>query len=261
MSPDTSLCGVSKAWVTDIHRKRQKIRSQNDQIPRDEKEIAENPINDLIEYNLKPCIAETIIEDRDAFRSDITAFALRRKFEKPSTSNTSCREDDFHSHHDEHQDDDAPLKGEKRVKRSKKSKRSKSTRGSSLKHSRKDSMVQRIENIGKTRNFRQESIMFTHLLKSKRSHEHTDGKRTENESNGSGPTPRIDPVHLELASPNYTIFKESKSARPKNHYKGSIAFVAVDRWWMLAVGVIDNRGRSEVDGGDQSERLNMQVDS
>ncbi|GKD60612.1 hypothetical protein Tco_1298121 [Tanacetum coccineum] len=108
-------------------------------------EIAENPINDLIEYNLKPCIAETIIEDRDAFRSDITAFALRRKFEKPSTSNTSCREDDFHSHHDEHQDDDAPLKGEKRVKRSKKSKRSKSTRGSSLKHSRKDSMVMDIK--------------------------------------------------------------------------------------------------------------------
>ncbi|GKA10720.1 hypothetical protein Tco_0690153, partial [Tanacetum coccineum] len=101
-------------------------------------EIAKNAVNDLIEYNLKPCIAETIIEDRDAFRSDITAFdrpdnitlweALRRKFEKSSTSNTSCREDDFHSHHDEHQDDDAPLKGEKRVKRSKKSKRSKSAR-------------------------------------------------------------------------------------------------------------------------------------
>ncbi|GJU70521.1 hypothetical protein Tco_1256780 [Tanacetum coccineum] len=169
-------------------------------------EIAENAVNDLIEYNLKPCIADTIIEDRDAFRSDIPAFvsqefkthapkiitelfkdyvqsnvihvhpttisstptdssadlqyqlylkmkrslqdrannitlweALRRKFEKSSTSNTSCREDDFHSHHDEHQDDDAPPKGEKRVKRSKKSKRSKSARGSSSKHSRKDS--------------------------------------------------------------------------------------------------------------------------
>ncbi|GJU19598.1 retrovirus-related pol polyprotein from transposon TNT 1-94 [Tanacetum coccineum] len=41
---------------------------------------------------------------------------------------TTAKEDDFHSHHDEHQDDDAPLEGEKRVKRSKKSKRSKSTR-------------------------------------------------------------------------------------------------------------------------------------
>ncbi|GKE36775.1 hypothetical protein Tco_1460180, partial [Tanacetum coccineum] len=116
-------------------------------------EIAENVVNDLIEYNLKPCIAETIIKDRDAFRSDIPAFmnsslrdrannitlweALRRKFEKTSTSNTSCREDGFHSHHDEYQDDDAPPEGEKRVKRSKKSKRSKSARGSSSKHSKK----------------------------------------------------------------------------------------------------------------------------
>ncbi|GKG09943.1 hypothetical protein Tco_0338689, partial [Tanacetum coccineum] len=33
---------------------------------------------------------------------------LKRKFEKSSTSNTSCREDDFHSQrHDYHQDDDA----------------------------------------------------------------------------------------------------------------------------------------------------------
>ncbi|GKC64334.1 hypothetical protein Tco_1096932 [Tanacetum coccineum] len=63
----------------------------------------------------------------------------RSKFDNSSTSNTSCREDVFHSHHDEHQDDDAPPEGEKRVKRSKKSKRSKSARGSSSKHSRKDS--------------------------------------------------------------------------------------------------------------------------
>ncbi|GJY47109.1 hypothetical protein Tco_0436172 [Tanacetum coccineum] len=49
------------------------------------------------------------------------------------------KEDDFHSQHDEHQDDDAPLEGEKRVKRRKGSKRSKSARGSSSKHSSKDS--------------------------------------------------------------------------------------------------------------------------
>ncbi|GJR21427.1 hypothetical protein Tco_0969954 [Tanacetum coccineum] len=169
-------------------------------------QIAENVTNDLIEANLKPCIVNTIIEDRDAFRSQVPDFvskefkahapaiieelfknhvqsnvihvhpttttstetessadlqyqlylkmkrnlqdraddialweALRRKFEKSSTSNTSCREDDFHSHHDEHQDDDAPPEGEKRVKRSKTTKRSKSARGSSSKHSRKDS--------------------------------------------------------------------------------------------------------------------------
>nr|GEW33805.1 retrovirus-related Pol polyprotein from transposon TNT 1-94 [Tanacetum cinerariifolium] len=53
--------------------------------------------------------------------------ALRRKFEK-SSSNASCREDAFHLHHDEHQDDDAPFEGEKRVKRSKESKRSKSAK-------------------------------------------------------------------------------------------------------------------------------------
>ncbi|GJR65339.1 hypothetical protein Tco_0011404 [Tanacetum coccineum] len=65
--------------------------------------------------------------------------ALRRKFEKSSPSNTSNKEDDFHSQHDEHQDDDAPLQGEKRVKKSKGSKRSKSARGSLSKHSSKDS--------------------------------------------------------------------------------------------------------------------------
>ncbi|GKC82934.1 hypothetical protein Tco_1138651 [Tanacetum coccineum] len=129
-------------------------------------QIAENVTNDLIEANLKPCIVNTIIEDHDAFRSEVPVFvsqefkthapkiitklfedfvksnvihhslqdrddnitlweALRHKFEKSSTSNTSCREDDFHSHHDEHHDDDAPPEGEKRVKRSKNSKRSK----------------------------------------------------------------------------------------------------------------------------------------
>ncbi|GJX89635.1 retrovirus-related pol polyprotein from transposon TNT 1-94 [Tanacetum coccineum] len=63
------------------------------------------------------------LQDRD---DNITLWeALRHKFEKSSTSNTSCREDDFHSHHDEHHDDDAPPEGEKRVKRSKNSKRSK----------------------------------------------------------------------------------------------------------------------------------------
>ncbi|GKB17439.1 hypothetical protein Tco_0851362 [Tanacetum coccineum] len=147
-------------------------------------QIAENVTNDLIEANLKPCIVNTIIEDRDAFRSEVPAFvsqefkthapkiitklfeefvqsnvihvhpttslstptdssvdlqyqlylkmkrslqdradnitlweALRRKFEKSSTSNTSCREDDFHSHHDEHQANDAPPEGKKIVKK------------------------------------------------------------------------------------------------------------------------------------------------
>ncbi|GJR57405.1 hypothetical protein Tco_1499567 [Tanacetum coccineum] len=105
-------------------------------------EIAENVVNDLIEYNLKPCIAETIIEDRDAFRSDIPAFVshefkthapkiITEHFKEYVQSNVIHDhlttilsttpdslvelqyqlEDEFHSHHDEHQDDDAPLEG------------------------------------------------------------------------------------------------------------------------------------------------------
>nr|GEZ98276.1 hypothetical protein [Tanacetum cinerariifolium] len=47
-------------------------------------------------------------------------------------------DDDIHSYHDDHQEDDAPPDGEKRVKRHKASKRSKSAKGSSFKHSAKD---------------------------------------------------------------------------------------------------------------------------
>ncbi|GJQ98821.1 hypothetical protein Tco_0521806 [Tanacetum coccineum] len=64
---------------------------------------------------------------------------LKRKFEKSLTSNTSCRDDDIHSHHDDHQEDDAPPEGEKIVKIHKASKSSKSARGSLFKHSAKDS--------------------------------------------------------------------------------------------------------------------------
>ncbi|GKG09451.1 hypothetical protein Tco_0338197 [Tanacetum coccineum] len=65
---------------------------------------------------------------------------LKRKFKKSYTSNTSCRDDEFHSQrHDDHQEDDVPPKGEKRVKRHKTSKSLKSVRGSSSKRSAKDS--------------------------------------------------------------------------------------------------------------------------
>ncbi|GJR12191.1 hypothetical protein Tco_0794843 [Tanacetum coccineum] len=51
---------------------------------------------------------------------------LKRKFEKSSTSNTFCQDDEFHSQrHDDHQKDDAPPEGEKIVKRHKTSKSSK----------------------------------------------------------------------------------------------------------------------------------------
>nr|GEU46546.1 putative reverse transcriptase domain-containing protein [Tanacetum cinerariifolium] len=77
---------------------------------------------------------------------------LKHKFEKSSTSNTSCRDDEFHSHgHDDHQEDDAPLKGEKRVKKHKASKSFKYARGSSSKHSAKDSITYKELNLRQRR--------------------------------------------------------------------------------------------------------------
>ncbi|GKA58198.1 retrovirus-related pol polyprotein from transposon TNT 1-94 [Tanacetum coccineum] len=150
--------------------------------------------------NLKPCIVNTIIEDRNAFRLEVPAFiSMEFKAHAPTiieelfknhvqsnvihvhpTTTTSTEtesfanlqyqlylkmkrnlqdraddialEDDFHSHHDEHQDDDAPPEGEKRVKMSKTSKRSKSARDSSSKHSRKDSttyLIAEFQNVDK----------------------------------------------------------------------------------------------------------------
>ncbi|GJR99421.1 hypothetical protein Tco_0315930 [Tanacetum coccineum] len=137
-------------------------------------QLAERATNGLIERNLKPIVADTIIQERDAFQDAVLALiykefdaqapqiieelfkqymkrslqdqandpalweVLKRKFEKSSTSNTSCRDDDS-QHHDDHQEDDAPPKGEKRVKKHKTSKISKSIRGSSSKQSAKDS--------------------------------------------------------------------------------------------------------------------------
>nr|GEX08888.1 hypothetical protein [Tanacetum cinerariifolium] len=59
--------------------------------------------------DLKPCIATTIIEDSDAFCSEV----LKHKFEKSSISKTSYRDDDIHSRHDDHQEDDAPPEGKR----------------------------------------------------------------------------------------------------------------------------------------------------
>ncbi|GJX16632.1 hypothetical protein Tco_0217464, partial [Tanacetum coccineum] len=112
-------------------------------------QIAENVTTDLIEYNLKPCIANTIIEDRDAFRLEVPALVsqefnahaptiIEKLFKRYVQSNvvhihptttTSINtdslaslqyqlEDDFHSHHDEHQNEDAhPEGGEKSEKK------------------------------------------------------------------------------------------------------------------------------------------------
>nr|GEW08532.1 retrovirus-related Pol polyprotein from transposon TNT 1-94 [Tanacetum cinerariifolium]GEW08956.1 retrovirus-related Pol polyprotein from transposon TNT 1-94 [Tanacetum cinerariifolium] len=63
---------------------------------------------------------------------------LKCKFEKFSTSNTSCMDDIHSQRHDDHQEDDAPPEGDKRVERHKASKSLKYTRGSLSKHSTKD---------------------------------------------------------------------------------------------------------------------------
>ncbi|GJW47502.1 hypothetical protein Tco_0079148 [Tanacetum coccineum] len=142
------------------HSKR-RISSKYSHIPVDRvlheivPQLAEKATHDLIENNLKPSIAATIIKDRDAFHSEVPDLVsqefngqalkiikelFKNYFEKSSTFNTSCRDDDIHSQrHDDHQEDDAPPEGEKRVKRHKASKSLKSARGSLSKHSAKDS--------------------------------------------------------------------------------------------------------------------------
>nr|GEV59811.1 hypothetical protein [Tanacetum cinerariifolium] len=56
---------------------------------------------------------------------------LNCKFEKSSTSNTSCKDDAFRPHnHDDHQEDDAPTEAEKRRKIYKTSKSLKSSKSS-----------------------------------------------------------------------------------------------------------------------------------
>ncbi|GJU71016.1 hypothetical protein Tco_1262421 [Tanacetum coccineum] len=109
----------------------------------------EKATNDLIKGNLKRVMADTIIQERDALQAEMkynlqdqatdpTLWnVLKRKFEKYSTTTTSCRDDAFRPHHhDGHQEDHAPSDGEKRTKRHKTSKSlksSKSTRSSSSK--------------------------------------------------------------------------------------------------------------------------------
>ncbi|GJT02428.1 hypothetical protein Tco_0823597 [Tanacetum coccineum] len=130
--------------------KRKEFSSKDVHALRGVSQLAEKATEELIENNLKACIAATIIEDRDAFRSEVPDLVsqefnaqapkiieelfknymqsnvLKHKFEKSSTANTSYRDDDIHSHHDDHQEDNAPSEGEKRVKRHKASKSSKS---------------------------------------------------------------------------------------------------------------------------------------
>ncbi|GJU80300.1 hypothetical protein Tco_1282665, partial [Tanacetum coccineum] len=112
--------------------------------------LVEKATEELIETNLKPCIAATIIEDRDAFRSKVPDL-VSQEFNAQAPKiiedlfknyvQNDKKDDDVHSHHDDHQEDDASPEGEKRVKRDKALKSSKSAKGSSFKHSAKDSIT------------------------------------------------------------------------------------------------------------------------
>ncbi|GJV14993.1 hypothetical protein Tco_1360316 [Tanacetum coccineum] len=95
-----------------------------DQAPQIIEELFKSYVsNNVIQSNLQDQAADPELWD-----------VLKRKFEKPSASTTSCRDDAFRlQHHDDHQEDDAPLEGEKRAKRHKTSKSLKSARSSSSK--------------------------------------------------------------------------------------------------------------------------------
>ncbi|GJY80274.1 hypothetical protein Tco_0493025, partial [Tanacetum coccineum] len=114
-------------------------------------QITERATYDLIENNLKPSITATIIEDRDAFHSQVPDLVSQEfNAQAPKIIEELFKNYlqkvfkiklmiQYCGRHDEHQEDDAPPKGDKRVKRHKASKSSKSARGSSSKHSAKDS--------------------------------------------------------------------------------------------------------------------------
>ncbi|GKC39810.1 hypothetical protein Tco_1052194 [Tanacetum coccineum] len=117
----------------------------------DEEEGGEIEVPDLVsqEFNAQaPKIIEEIFKNyvqsnmKRSLQDQANDLALwevlKCKFEKSSTYNTSCRDDDIHSQrHDDHQEDDALPEGEKRVKRHNTSKSLKSVRGSTSKHSAK----------------------------------------------------------------------------------------------------------------------------
>ncbi|GJY86642.1 hypothetical protein Tco_0500668 [Tanacetum coccineum] len=87
----------------------------------------------IIEELFKSYVSNNVIQSnlQDQATDPELWDVLKRKFEKSSTSTTSCRDDAFcPQHHDDHQEDDAPPKGEKRAKRHKTSKSSKYAKSS-----------------------------------------------------------------------------------------------------------------------------------
>nr|GEU81498.1 hypothetical protein [Tanacetum cinerariifolium] len=122
----------------EIHKHKPKNVDDDD---KGAEQLAKKAIKELIKNNLKLCIAAMIIEDHDAFRlkvPDLVSQEFNAQAQKITEDLFKNYDDDIHSYHDDHQEDDAPPDGEKRVKRHKASKSSKSAKGSSFKHSAKD---------------------------------------------------------------------------------------------------------------------------
>ncbi|GJW86975.1 hypothetical protein Tco_0162315 [Tanacetum coccineum] len=76
--------------------------------------IASNAKNDIIEYNLSKVIVEAFMKERDMFQETIPAL-ISKEFADHAPKTDTFRGSD----HDDHQNDDAPPKGEKRAKKAK----------------------------------------------------------------------------------------------------------------------------------------------
>ncbi|GJX71156.1 hypothetical protein Tco_0308327 [Tanacetum coccineum] len=119
-------CVTTKQFWKTHKQVNQVLHEVNAQAPK----IIEELFKNYVQSNIK-------ISLQDQANDPALWEVLKCKFEKSSTSNTSCRDVDIHSQrHDGHQEDDAPPEV---VKRHKTSKSSKSARGSSSKRSSKDS--------------------------------------------------------------------------------------------------------------------------
>ncbi|GJV29588.1 hypothetical protein Tco_1386036 [Tanacetum coccineum] len=103
-------------------------------------QLAERDTDDLIENNLKPSIAATIIEDYDAFRLEVPDLSILPQTTSTKTTSSTDLQQQLYLKMKRSLQDQAndPVLWEKRVKRHKASKSSKSARGSLSKHSAKD---------------------------------------------------------------------------------------------------------------------------
>ncbi|GKC35753.1 hypothetical protein Tco_1048137, partial [Tanacetum coccineum] len=120
-------------------------------------QLAERAIEDLIENNLKPIVANTTIQERDAFHAETNVIQVHPTIitSIETSSSADLQQQLYLMMKRSLQDqvgDPALWEGEKRVKRHKTSKSSKSARGSSSKQLAKDSTIMYPSNNSNNRN-------------------------------------------------------------------------------------------------------------